>query len=239
MKLDILAFAAHPDDTELSCAGTLASHISMGMKVGVVDFTRGEMGTRGSAEIRDMEARKSAEILGLSIRENLGFEDAYFVDDKEHQLEVIKKIRLYQPDIVLANAVSDRHPDHGKAAALTEKACFMAGLAKIEVQGDKGEKLEAWRPKVVYHYIQSNYLTPDFIVDVSEFWDAKMNAIKAFSSQFHDPESNEPETFISSPEFMKLVEARGKEYGHSIGTKYGEGFNVNRNIGVKNLKDLL
>lgn len=239
MKLDLLAFAAHPDDTELSCAGTLASHISMGMKVGVVDLTRGEMGTRGTAEIRDQEARKSAEVLGLSVRENLGFEDALFTDDFKHQLEIIKKVRQYQPDIVLANAVSDRHPDHGKAAKLTEKACFLAGLAKIEALDEEGNALEPWRPRVVYHYIQSNYINPDFIVDVSDFWDKKMEAIRAFGSQFHDPESDEPETFISSPEFMKLIEARGKEFGHSVGATYGEGFTINRKMGVKNLKHLL
>lgn len=239
MKLDLLAFAAHPDDTELSCAGTLASHVSMGMKVGVIDLTRGEMGTRGTVEIRDKEARKSADILGLSVRENLGFADAFFIDDQNHQIEIIKKIRQYKPDIVLANAISDRHPDHGKAAKLTETACFLAGLSRIEVQDHNGKSLEAWRPRVVYHYIQSNFLTPDFIVDVSAFWDIKMEAIRAFSSQFHDPESTEPETFISSPEFMKLVEARGKEFGHSVGVAYGEGFNINRNIGVKNLKHLL
>lgn len=239
MKLDLLAFAAHPDDTELSCAGTLASHVSMGMNVGVIDFTRGEMGTRGTAEIRDQEAKKSAEILGLAIRENLGFEDAFFEDDRHHQLEIIKKIRKYRPDIILANAVSDRHPDHGKGAKLTEKACFLSGLAKIEAEDDDGEPLEAWRPKVVYHYIQSNYLTPDFVVNVSAFWETKMKAIRAFDSQFYDPKSEEPETFISSPEFMKLIEARGKEYGHSIGVSYGEGFNVNRNIGVQSLKHLL
>ena len=239
MKLDLLAFAAHPDDTELSCAGTLASHIHMGMNVGVIDLTRGEMGTRGSAEIRDQEARESAKVLGLSIRENLGFEDAFFKDDLHHQMEMIKKIRQYQPDIVLANAVSDRHPDHGKAAKLTERSCFLAGLSKIVVKDEAGKDLEPWRPRVVYHYIQSNYLSPDFIVDVSDFWDKKMEAIRAFGSQFHDPNSNEPETFISSPEFMKLVEARGKEFGHSIGALYGEGFTINRNIGVRNLKDLM
>lgn len=239
MKLDILAFAAHPDDTELSCAGTLVSHISRGYKVGVVDFTRGEMGTRGTAEIRDHEARESAKIQQLTIRENLGFEDAFFVNDKKHQLEVARAVRKYQPDIVLANAVTDRHPDHGKAAKLTIDACFLAGLRRIELEDEKGEELPAWRPRAVYHYIQSNHIQPDFVVDISGFWSIKMQAIKAFKSQFHDPASDEPETFISDPEFMKMLEARAKEYGHSIGVQYGEGFTINRNIGITDITSFL
>ena len=239
MKLDILAFAAHPDDTELSCAGTLVSHISRGYKVGVVDFTRGEMGTRGTAEIRDHEARESAKIQQLTIRENLGFEDVFFVNDKKHQLEVARAVRKYQPDIVLANAVTDRHPDHGKAAKLTIDACFLAGLRRIELEDEKGEELPAWRPRAVYHYIQSNHIQPDFVVDISGFWSIKMQAIKAFKSQFHDPASDEPETFISDPEFMKMLEARAKEYGHSIGVQYGEGFTINRNIGITDITSFL
>lgn len=239
MKLDILAFAAHPDDTELSCSGTLAAHIAMGYKVGVVDFTRGEMGTRGTAEIRDHEARESAKIQQLAVRENLGFEDAFFKNDKEHQLEVARAVRKYQPDIVFANAITDRHPDHGKAAKLTVDACFLAGLRRIELHDEEGEELPVWRPRAVYHYIQSNYIWPDFVVDISGFWSVKMQAIKAFKSQFHDPESNEPETFISNPEFMKMLEARAKEYGHSIGVEYAEGFTVNRTIGVTDITSLL
>lgn len=239
MKLDILAFAAHPDDTELSCSGTLAAHIAMGYSVGVVDITRGEMGTRGSAEIRDHEARESAKILGLEIRENLGLEDVFFANDKGSQLEVARAIRKYQPDVVLANAITDRHPDHGKGAELVVKASFMAGLRKIEITDEEGHELEAWRPRAVYHYIQSNYIQPHFVVDISDFWEMKMNAIRAFKSQFYNPESNEPETYISNPEFMKLLEARAKEYGHSIGVKYGEGFTINRNIGVKDITGLL
>ncbi|GAA0893723.1 bacillithiol biosynthesis deacetylase BshB1 [Fulvivirga kasyanovii] len=239
MKLDILAFAAHPDDTELSCAGTLAAHIAKGYKVGVVDFTRGEMGTRGTAEVRDHEARESAKIQQLAIRENLGFEDVFFTNDRKHQLEVARAVRKYQPDIVLANAITDRHPDHGKAAKLAVDACFLAGLRRIELKDEEGEELPVWRPRAVYHYIQSNYIQPDFVVDISGFWSVKMQAIKAFKSQFHDPESNEPETFISNPEFMKLLEARAKEYGHSIGVEYAEGFTVNRTIGVTDITSLL
>ncbi len=238
MKLDLLAFAAHPDDTELACSGTLAKHVNLGMKVGVVDFTRGEMGTRGTPEIRDQEAADAAEILGLSLRENLRFADIFFEDDKQHQLEIVKSIRKYRPDIILANAIRDRHPDHGKASSLVSKAVFMAGLQKIETVVD-GEVQTPWRPKALYCYIQSNYIEPDFVVDVSDYWDAKMEAVRAFKSQFYNPDSKEPETFISSPYFMKLLEARGIEYGSTIGTKYGEGFTVERNIGVDNLFDLI
>lgn len=239
MKLDILAFAAHPDDTELSCAGTLAMHISKGDKVGVIDFTRGEMGTRGTPEIREEEATASAKILGLSIRENLEFEDAYFVNDKAHQLKVVAAIRKYQPEVILANAIYDRHPDHGRASKLAVDACFLSGLAKVETVNSDGNDQKPWRPRAVYHYIQSQFITPDFIVDVSDHWETKMNAIKAFKSQFFDPNSKEPETYISSPQFMEMLESRGKELGHSIGVKYGEGFTKDRNLGVKNLLDLL
>ncbi len=239
MKLDILAFAAHPDDTELSCAGTLAMHVSNGDKVGVVDLTRGEMGTRGTPEIRDEEAKNSADILGLSIRDNLGFFDAYFVNDKAHQHEVVRSIRKYQPDVILANAIYDRHPDHGRASKLVVDACFLSGLAKVETKNDDGTNQTPWRPRAVYHYIQSQFITPDFIVDVSEHWETKMKAIKAFKSQFFDPNNSEPETYISSPQFMEMLESRGKELGHSIGVKYGEGFTKDRHLGIRDLKDLL
>ncbi len=237
MKLDILAFAAHPDDTELGCAGTLALHISKGYKVGVIDLTRGELGTRGSAEIRDKEAEVSAKLLGLTVRDNLKFADGFFTNDKSHQMAIISSIRKYQPRMVLANAPSDRHPDHGRAAELVKDACFLSGLAKIKVK-DGNDELPAWRPEVVYHYIQSNYLTPDFIVDVSDHWQTKVDAIKCFASQFYDPNSNEPDTFISSPDFMEFIVSRAKELGHSIGVKYGEGFIKTKNIGVSNLFDL-
>ncbi|MTI21866.1 bacillithiol biosynthesis deacetylase BshB1 [Fulvivirga sp. RKSG066] len=239
MKLDILAFAAHPDDTELSCAGTIASHVAMGKKVGVVDFTQGEMGTRGSSEIRAQEAAASAKILGLTVRKNLYFDDAFFVNDKDHQLDVVRAIRKFKPSIILANAIKDRHPDHGKASQLVVDACFLAGLTKVETQDDDGNNQDPWRPKAVYHYIQSIFIQPDFVVDVSDHWDTKMKAIKAFKSQFYDPNSDEPDTYISSPQFMEMLESRGKELGHSIGVNYGEGFTIDRNMGVKNLEDLL
>lgn len=236
-KLDILVIAAHPDDAELGCSGTIAAHIAKGFKVGIVDLTHGEMGTRGTPEIRLQEAADAAKILGLSARENLGFKDIYFKDDEAHQLELIKVIRKYQPEIVLANAITDRHPDHGKGASLASNACFMSGLRKIETELH-GVAQQAWRPKFVYHYIQNNYIQPDFIVDISAHWDTKVASIMAFKSQFYDPASQEPASFISSPEFLPFIESRSRELGHRIMVKYGEGFTVERFIGVDNLFDL-
>lgn len=237
MKLDILVIAAHPDDAELGCSGTIAAHIAKGYKVGIVDLTAGEMGTRGTPELRIEEANKAAEILGLSARENMGFKDIFFQDNQEHQLELIKIIRKYQPDIVLANAVTDRHPDHGKGSDLATNSCFMSGLRRIETELD-GKPQQAWRPKFVYHYIQNNYIEPDFVVDITDFWDTKVESILAFQSQFHDPNSQEPESFISNPDFLPFVEARAREMGHRIMTTYGEGFTVERMIGATDLFDL-
>ncbi len=236
-KLDILVIAAHPDDAELGCSGTIAAHVALGKKVGIVDLTQGEMGTRGTPEIRLQESAEAATILGLSARENLGFADIYFKDDEAHQLELIKIIRKYQPEIVLANAITDRHPDHGKGASLATHACFMSGLRKIDTTLD-GVKQAPWRPKFVYHYIQNNYIQPDFIFDISEYWDTKVASIMAFKSQFYDPSSQEPASFISSPEFLPFIESRAREFGHRIMTKYGEGFTVERYIGVSDLFDL-
>ncbi|MCB0489943.1 MAG: bacillithiol biosynthesis deacetylase BshB1 [Cyclobacteriaceae bacterium] len=237
MKLDILVLAAHPDDAELGCGGTIIKYVAEGKKVGVIDFTRGELGTRGTAETRKAEAAASASILGLSVRDNLSFKDGFFANDEEHQLQVIQQIRKYQPEIVLANAVTDRHPDHGKAANLAFDSCFYSGLTKVETELD-GKPQLAWRPKALYHYIQSQYIVPDVVLDVSAHWDKKMEAVKAFKSQFYDPTSNEPETYISSQGFMKMLEARGIELGHAIGAKYGEGFTVRKTIGVNSLFDL-
>jgi bacillithiol biosynthesis deacetylase BshB1 len=238
MKLDLMVLAAHPDDAELGCGGTIAAHVAKGKKVGVIDFTRGELGTRGTPEIRDHEANAASKILGLSIRENLAFADAFFVNDKEHQLGVIRKIRQYRPEIVLANAIYDRHSDHAKAAALATTACFLSGLQKIEtLEGNLPQ--QAWRPKAVYHFIQNNYVQPDFVVDITSHWNTKIEAIKAFKSQFYDSESDEPQTFLSTPHFMEFVEARAKELGHAIRVDYGEGFTVERTIGINNFFDLL
>jgi bacillithiol biosynthesis deacetylase BshB1 len=236
-KLDILVLAAHPDDAELACSGTIAKQVAAGYTVGIVDFTMGEMGTRGTPELRLQEADSAAAILGISVRENLGLRDIFFQDDESHQLAVVKAIRKYRPEIVLANAISDRHPDHGKAGSLATHACFMSGLRKITTQVD-GIEQNPWRPKFVYRYIQNNYIKPDFVVDVTEFWDKKIASIKAFRSQFHDPNSLEPASFISSPEFLEFVDARGKEMGHSIMVKYGEGFTSERMLGVGDLFDL-
>lgn len=237
MKLDILALAAHPDDVELASSGTLLKAIASGKKAGIIDFTRGELGTRGTPEIRDAEAKASGEILGLSARENLGFRDGFFKNDEEHQLAVIRMIRKYQPDIVLANAFSDRHPDHGRASELAKEACFLSGLKMIETELD-GEKQAHWRPGIIYHYIQSIPSEPDFIVDVTDVWETKMESIKAFRSQFFDPSSHEENTYISSPAFMNMIESRAIHYGHLIGAQYGEGFNVERTLGINDVFDL-
>jgi N-acetylglucosamine malate deacetylase 1 len=237
MKLDILVIAAHPDDAEISCGGTIAKHIALGKKIGVVDLTRGELGTRGTAEIREEEANDAAKILGLSVRDNLDLKDGFFQDSEESQLRIVTAIRKYQPEIILTNAITDRHPDHGRAAELVYHSTFLSGLVKVETSL-KGIKQSAWRPQAVYHFIQSQYLVPDFVVDVSDYWEKKMESLHAFKSQFYDPQSKEPETFISNPGFMKLIEARGHELGYSIGVKYGEGFQTRRHLGVTSLFDL-
>lgn len=234
-KVDILVLAAHPDDAELGCGATLAKHVAAGKTVAIVDLTRGELGTRGTPEIRDEEAKAAAAVLGVMARENLFLRDGFFQNDPSHQMDVIRMIRKYKPEIVLANAVSDRHSDHGKAAELSADACFLSGLQKIKTHDAQGKEQDAWRPKAIYHFIQSNYLVPDFIVDVSDHWETKMKAITSYRSQFFDPEKVEPETFISKPGFMKMIEARGVELGHSIGVTYGEGFNVRRTPGVNSL----
>lgn len=237
MKLDILVLAAHPDDAELGCGGTILKHVAAGRKVGIADFTHGELGTRGTPQTREQEAAESAKILGLSVRENLGLADGFFKNDQAHQLEVVKRIRKYQPEIVLCNAVYDRHPDHGRASNLAFEACFLSGLIKIETSFE-GQAQKAWRPKAVYHYIQSQFLEPSFVVDISDFWEKKMLAVRAFKSQFYDPSSKEPESYISNPAFLKMVEARAIESGHGVGVKYAEGFISPRWIGVKSLFDL-
>src|ERR1035437_4819800 len=225
MKLDILAFGAHPDDVELSCSGTILKNISLGRSVGIIDLTRGELGTRGTAAIRLQESADAAKILGVSFRENLKMEDGFFQNDKKHLLAVIKKIRQYNPDVVLANALEDRHPDHGRSAKLVADACFLSGLQKIETKLN-GKKQEAWRPKAVYHYIQYRKLDPDFVVDISSFMERRMKSVKAFTSQFYNPDSKEPETLISSSDFLKHIYSRAEEHGTIMNVQYAEGFNV-------------
>lgn len=238
MKLDILAIGVHPDDVELSCAGTLLKHIELGKKVGILDLTKGELGSRGSAALRIQEAAKAAQILGVTHRDTLDFSDGFFENDKAHQLEVIKIIRKYQPDIVLANAISDRHPDHGRAAKLVSDACFYSGLVKVVTELE-GVNQNHWRPKAIYHYIQDRYIKPDFVVDVSKFVDLKMEAIMAYKSQFYDPSSTEPETPISSKQFMDFIKARMANFGRDINAPYAEGFTVERTIGVTDITALV
>jgi len=238
MKLDILAFGAHPDDVELSCSGTLLKHMANGKTCGIIDLTRGELGSRGSAELRLQESSAAAKILGVTVRDNLKMDDGFFENDKKHQLEIIKRIRHYKPEIVLCNALEDRHPDHSRAAKLASEACFYSGLIKVETAFE-GFKQEHWRPKSVYHYIQDRQLKPDFVIDVTSFVDKKMEAIKAFSSQFFDPTSSEVETPISSKIFLDVVKSKMMVYGRDAGFDYAEGFNVERSIGVADLFHLI
>ena len=238
MKLDILAIGVHPDDIELSCAGTLLKHIAMGKKVGILDLSAGELGTRGSGDLRLQEAGEAAKILGISVRNNLGMADGFFINDREHQLEIIKKIREYQPEIVLCNAIEDRHPDHARASQLISEACFYSGLRKIGTKMND-EIQAAWRPKAVYHYIQDRHLKADFVVDVTDFVDKKMESIKAYSSQFYNPDSKEPVTPIAVKNFLEVVTAKMALFGRDAGYTYAEGFTVERTIGVTNLFDLI
>jgi bacillithiol biosynthesis deacetylase BshB1 len=237
MKLDILAIGAHPDDVELGCGATIAKEISAGKKIGILDLTRGELGTRGSAEIRDIEANNAAKLLGVSIRENLAFADGFFVNNKEHQLEVIKIIRKYKPEIVLCNAIDDRHIDHPKGSQLVSESCFLSGLLKVETVFD-GKHQNAWRPKQVYHYIQWKNIEPDFVVDVTGFIDAKVEAVKAYSSQFYNPNSNEPSSPISSKNFLESITYRAQDLGRLVGVAYAEGFNTERYVAVKSFDNL-
>ncbi len=238
MKLDILAFGAHPDDIELGAGGTLIAHVHQGKSVGLIDLTHGELGTRGNKEIRLQEAAKAKEIIGAVTRMNLGMADGFFQNDEKHQKEIIRIIRHFRPEIVICNAPSDRHPDHGRASQLVSDACFYAGLTKISTQW-VGKHQEAWRPRFVYHYIQYYDLKPDILVDISNFIDLKMEAIKAHQSQFYNPNSNEPQTLISQPEFLDNVINRASYYGQYIRVKYAEGFITQRISGVKSLFDLL
>lgn len=234
MKLDILAFSAHPDDIELSCAGTLINHIQQGYKVGIIDLTQGELGTRGSAAIRLEEATAAAEIMGLSVRENLKMKDGFFELSEVNKLKVVEAIRKYQPDIVLANAIRDRHPDHGRGGQLVSEACFLAGLVKVATSIN-GENQPPWRPKRVYHYIQDNYIEPDFVVDITDSMDTKTKAIKAYKTQFWDPKSSEPKTPISGEDFILFLEARARQFGRSIQTTFAEGFTTEQPIPIKDI----
>ncbi len=237
MKLDIVAFGAHPDDVELGCSGTIAKEVSLGKKVGIIDLTRGELGTRGSVEIRNSESAKASEILGVLVRENLDMRDGFFVNDEAHQQKVIEMIRKYRPEIVLCNAITDRHIDHGKGSKLVSDACFLSGLVKIETKLN-GEQQQAWRPKVVYHYIQWQNIEPDFVVDISEFMDKKTQSVLAYGSQFYDPNSNEPVTPITSKNFLDSIQYRAEDLGRLVGVAYAEGFTTERYLAVNSLGNL-
>lgn len=238
IKLDILAFGAHPDDVELGCGGTIAKEIANGKKVGIVDLTRGELGTRGTPELRIKESENASKTIGIEIRENLGFKDGFFKNDEPHQLEIIKIIRKFKPNIVLCNAKDDRHIDHPKGADLVVDSCFLSGLKKVKTDLE-GKKQDSWRPNNVYHYIQWKNTSPDFLVDISGFEDVKMNAVKCYSSQFYDPSSKEPETLISKKNFLDTIYNRSLDFGRLIGVDHAEGFTTNKAIGVNSINDLI
>lgn len=229
LKLDILAFAAHPDDVELACGGTVIKHTQLGKKVGVVDLTRGELGTKGTPATRKEEAENASQILGISVRENLGLKDGFLSEDEESLKAIIKAIRKFQPEVVLCNAITDRHPDHGLAGKMVSRACFLSGLIKI----DTGQ--EAWRPKVVYHYIQDRYIKPDMVVDITEQFEKRMEAVMAFKTQFYNPDDKGPQTMISSKEFLDGLKGRMLDHGRLINCTYGEGFTTERAVGTDNI----
>lgn len=241
MKLDVLAIGVHPDDVELGCSGTLINEIKRGKKAGIIDLTRGELGTRGTAEIRDAEAAKAAAIIGVHVRENLKMADGFFKNDEEHQRKLIQAIRRYRPEVVLANILDDRHPDHGRAGQLIADACFLSGLAKIETTNDEGKPQEKWRPKFVLHYMQDWYHEPDLLIDVSDVFEQRMKAVEAYTTQFHTAtsETDGPQTYISTPDFLESIVARARLLGKRIGVKYAEGFITTKKIGIRNLDALV
>lgn len=238
MKIDILAFGAHPDDVELGCGGTIAKLILEGKTCAIVDLTKGEMGTRGTDETRRIEAGNSAKILGVSARENLGMKDGFLVNSEEYQLMIVKMVRKYQPEIVLANAIDDRHPDHAKGAKLVSDACFLAGLRKIETTVD-GENQEVWRPKHIFNYIQWKNIKPEFVIDISEHLDKKIEACMAFKTQFYDPNSDEPETPITSKDFYESLTYRAQDLGRLSGVTYAEGFTTEKLIAMRNFDGIV
>jgi N-acetylglucosamine malate deacetylase 1 len=239
MKLDVLAIGAHPDDIELGCSGTLIKEIKRGKKVGIVDLTQGELGTRGTVETRYREAADAAMIMGVAVRENLKMRDGFFKNDEEHQLQLIKVLRKYQPEVVIGNILEDRHPDHGRAGWLIYDACFFSGLRQVKTIGDDGEEQEKWRPKMFLQYIQDRFYEPDIIIDITDEWEQRMQAIKAYKTQFHDPESQEPQTYLSNPDFIEALAARARLLGKRIGVKYAEGFLSKKSIGIQNLDALI
>ena len=239
MKLDVLAIGSHPDDVELGCSGTLINEVKKGKKVGIVDLTQGELGTRGTVQTRYDEAANAAKIMGITVRENLEMRDGFFKNDEEHQMQLVRILRKYKPEIVIGNILEDRHPDHGRGGWLTYDACFFSGLRQVKTTGDDGQEQEKWRPKLLLHYIQDRFYEPDIITDVTEVWEQRMAAIRAYKTQFYDPNSDEPQSYLSSPEFIEALTARARLLGKRIGVKYGEGFLSKKSIGIKDLDSLI
>jgi bacillithiol biosynthesis deacetylase BshB1 len=241
MKLDLLAIGVPPDDEELGCSGTIINEIKKGKRVGVLDLTQGELGSRGTVDTRHEEAAKAAKIMGVHMRENLKMHDGFFKNDEEHQRKLIVALRKYQPEIVITNALSDRHPDHGRAAKLTTDSSFLSGLIKVKTKDEKGKEQEPWRPKYVFHYIQDRYHEPDFIIDITEVFEQRMEAIKAYTTQFYNPDNEDdgPQTYISTSAFLESVIARARVIGKKIGVEYGEGFNSEKRLGIKDLDSFI
>jgi bacillithiol biosynthesis deacetylase BshB1 len=239
MKLDVLAIGVHPDDVELGCSGTLIKEVKRGKKAGVIDLTQGELGTRGTIETRFQEAEEAAKIMGVSVRQNLKMRDGFFQNDEAHQLQLIQAIRKYQPEIIIGNILEDRHPDHGRAGQLIYDACFLSGLKQVKTKDEEGREQEKWRPKQLLHYLQDRFYEPDVIVDITEVWDQRLQSIKAYKTQFHNPGNNEDETYISSPEFLESVIARARLLGKRIGVRFAEGFISKKSIGISNLDALV
>lgn len=239
MKCDILAIGAHPDDVELGCGGTIFKLISEGMKIGIIDLTEGELGTRGTKETRALEAKEAAKIMGISFRENLKLKDGFLTNSEAYQLKIVEKIRKYKPEIVLANAIDDRHPDHAKAAKLISDACFLAGLRKIETSDENGNSQEAWRPKQIFHYIQWKNIEPDFVMDITDFLDQKIEACLAYKTQFYNPDSDEPVTPIATKDFLESLTYRAQDLGRLSGVQYAEGFTTEKLLAFKNFEGIV
>lgn len=239
MKLDVLAIGVHPDDVELGCSGTLINEVRRGKKVGVIDLTEGELGTRGTVETRYEEAKEAARIIGAIARENLKMRDGFFRNDEAHQLQLIQVIRKYQPEIIIGNILEDRHPDHGRAGQLIYDSCFLSGLKQIKTTGEDGKEQERWRPKQLLHYLQDRFYEPDVILDITEVWQQRLDSIKAYRTQFYNADSKEDQTYISSPEFLESVIARARLLGKRIGVQFAEGFISKKSIGIKNLDALV
>jgi N-acetylglucosamine malate deacetylase 1 len=241
MKLDILAIGVHPDDVELGCSGTILNEVKLGKKVGILDLTQGELGTRGTVDTRYAEAANAAKLMGVDVRENLKMRDGFFENNEQNKLALIASIRKYKPEVVLANVLDDRHPDHGRAGHMIADCCFLAGLVKIETKGADGKPQERWRPKMVLHYMQDWYHEPDLLVDISDVFDQRMKAVEAYTTQFHTPSSNDEglQTYISTPDFLESIIARARMLGKRIGVKYAEGFITEKKIGIRNLDALV